>query len=67
MRSHIGWRGNEAFFIRVWRPLLSICVLKTLRGSSKGESPKRTIYVNGRLGPLQDFFDMMNVLKDKLR
>ena len=28
VRSHIGWRGNESFLIRVWKPLPSICVSK---------------------------------------
>ena len=42
---------NEAFFIRVWKPLPSRHVLKTLRGSSKGKALKRTI--GGGLGPLQ--------------
>ena len=23
VRSYIGWRGDETFFIRVWKPLLS--------------------------------------------
>ena len=37
VRSHIGWGGDEAFFIRVWKPLLSRRVLKTLKGSPKGK------------------------------
>ena len=37
MRSHIGWEKNEASFIRVWKPLPSRLVLKTLRGSPKGK------------------------------
>ena len=28
VRSHIGWRGNEAFLISVWKPLSSRRVLK---------------------------------------
>ena len=47
MRSHIGWRG-EAFFIRVWKSLPSIHVLKTLR-----ESSKKTISASGGIGLLQ--------------
>ena len=39
---------NETFFIRVWIPLLSRRVLKTLKGS-----PKRTISANDGLGRLQ--------------
>jgi len=31
---------NEAFFIRVWKPLPSKCILKTLRGSSKGKAQR---------------------------
>ena len=29
-------KGNKVFFVRVWKPLPSRRVLKTLRGSSKG-------------------------------
>ena len=43
---------NEAFCIRVWKPLPSRRVLKTLRGSPKGKA-LRTISANGKLGPLQ--------------
>ena len=28
VRSHIDWRGNEAFLIRMWKPLPSRYVLK---------------------------------------
>ena len=52
--SHIDWRGervptrmlspeegeNEALFIRVWKPLPSIRVLKTLRGSRKEKAQR---------------------------
>ena len=31
---------NEAFFIRVWKPLASRRVLKTLRGSPKGKTER---------------------------
>ena len=31
---------NETFFIRVWKPLSSKHVLKTLKGSSKGKTQK---------------------------
>ena len=34
---------NETFFIRVWKPLPSICVLKLERKSER-ERPKRTIF-----------------------
>ena len=33
-------KENEAFFIRVWKPLLSRRVLKTLRGSPKGKAQR---------------------------
>ena len=39
---------NETLFIRVWKPLPSRHVLKTLR-----ESSKRTISASDGLGPLQ--------------
>ena len=68
VRSHIDWREervlartlsptlvgeeNEAFLIRVWKSLPSKHVLKTLRGSVKWKSPKRTISVSGGLGRL---------------
>ena len=39
---------NETTFIRVWKPLLSKRVLKTMRGSLK-----MTISASGGLGPLQ--------------
>ena len=41
--------GNETFFIRVWKPLPSRRILKTLRGNPK-ESLKRTISASGGLG-----------------
>ena len=44
VRSHIGWEENETFFVRVWKPLPSKCVLKTLT--------KRTIFASGGLGPI---------------
>ena len=47
MRSHVGW-GGETFFIRMWKLLPSIRILKTLR-----ESPNRTISARGGLGLLQ--------------
>ena len=31
---------NETFFIRLWKPLSSIRVLKTLRGSPKGKAQR---------------------------
>ena len=42
-RSYIGWRGNEALLIRMWKPLPSRCVLKTLRGSPKEKSKEDNI------------------------
>ena len=40
VRSHISWGGDETFFIRVWKPLPSKRILKTLRRSSKGKAQK---------------------------
>ena len=52
VRSHISWGEerlwdpisvaweNETFFVRVWKPLPSKRVLKTLRGSSKGKAQR---------------------------
>ena len=40
VRSHISWgvgEVNETFFIRVWKPLPSRCVLKTLREAQRGQ------------------------------
>ena len=48
VRSRIGWEENKTFFIRVWKPLTSRRILKTLRGS-----PKRTISASGELELLQ--------------
>ena len=42
-------RRTKTPFIRAWKPLPSRRVLKTLRGSPKGESPKRTIFASGGL------------------
>ena len=28
VRSHVGWRGNKTFLIKVWKPLPRKCVLK---------------------------------------
>ena len=47
----IGWRG-ERIFIKVWKPLPSIRVLKPCVEARKGE-PKRTISTNIGLGLLQ--------------
>ena len=45
---------NETFFIRVWKPLPSRCVLKTLRGSLKGKAHKgQYLLAVGELGLLQ--------------
>ena len=44
---------NGTFFIRVWKPLPSKCILKNLEGKSERESPKRTISTSGGLGLLQ--------------
>ena len=43
---------NEAFFIRVWKPLHSKCFLKTLKGSPKGKTQSGQ-YLLARLEPLQ--------------
>ena len=40
MKFHIGWRGNEAFLVRVWKPLPNRRVLKTLRESPKGKAQR---------------------------
>ena len=40
VRFHVGWGGKEAFFIRVWKPLPSRHVLKTLKGSPEGKTQK---------------------------
>ena len=51
VRSHIGWRGERSiFFIRVWKPILSRHVLKTLRGSSEGKAQRRQYLLAVRLG-----------------
>ena len=41
VRSHIGWEENETPFIRMWKPLPSRRVLKTLRRSPKGKTQRR--------------------------
>ena len=40
VRSHICWRGEQSIFIRVWKPLPSRRVLKTLRGSLEGKTQR---------------------------
>ena len=40
---------NETFLIRVWKPLRSRRVLKTVRGSPKGKTQRLTISASGRL------------------
>ena len=35
---------NETFFIKVWKPVPSICILKILKGSPKGKAQRRDIY-----------------------
>ena len=47
MRSHIGLGVNEVFFIRVWKPLPSICVL---RGSLGGKTQKGQYLLGVGLG-----------------
>ena len=49
VRSHIGWRGERNIPIRVWKPLPSRRVLKTLREFL----PKETIFASGGFGLLQ--------------
>ena len=44
---------TETFFIRVWKPLLSRCVLKTVRLTALRNGPKRIISASGGLGLLQ--------------
>ena len=43
---------NETFCIRVWKPLPSRRILKTLRGSPE-KNPKGTISASGNLRPFQ--------------
>ena len=42
--------GNEAFFIRMWKPLPSRHVLKTLRGSPKGKAERGQYLLTVSLG-----------------
>ena len=51
--SHIGWGEDKTPSIKVWKPLSSRRVLKTLEGKPERESQKRTISASGGLGPLQ--------------
>ena len=56
MRYHIGWRGKRNILIRVWKPLPSKRVLKTLRRSPKGKAKEdnmKTVSASCRLGLLQ--------------
>ena len=53
VRSHIGWRGERSIPYKGVETSPSIRVLKTLRGSPKGKSPKRTIFGSGGLELLQ--------------
>ena len=46
-------KENEAFLIRVWKPLPSRRVLKSFEGKPERESLKRTISAIGGLGLLQ--------------
>ena len=56
MRPHTSVRvENESFFIRVWKPLPSIRVLKILRKNSK-----RTVFTSGGLGLLQMVSELDN-------
>ena len=51
-KSSVG-EENEAFFIRVWKPLPSRRNLKTFEEKPETENAKRTIFVSGGLRRLQ--------------
>ena len=38
VRSHVDWRRDKAFFIRMWKPLSNKRILKILKGSLKGKT-----------------------------
>ena len=40
LRSHIGWKGERNILNKVWKPLPSRRVLKTLRGSTKRKAQR---------------------------
>ena len=50
MRSHIGWRGNETFLIRMWK---SFPIVKIVRFPVIRNEPKWTISASSELGLLQ--------------
>ena len=61
--------GNETFFIRVWKPLLSRHVLKTLDGMFERESPRKTIFASGELELFEkgvDFFPVHSIWSGRL-
>ena len=45
--------GNEVFLIRVWKPLPSRRILKTVSLTTVHNGPKQTISASGELGLLQ--------------
>ena len=53
MRSHVSWGRERNTLKMVWKLVLSRHVLRVLRGSSRGKSPKRTISGSSGLGLLQ--------------
>ena len=60
VRSHIGWGGERAFFIRVWKSLPSRCVLKTLRGNPKGKAQRGQYLL--AVGSGRYSFSLLNLL-----
>ena len=68
VRSHIGWRCERNFFIRVWRPLHNRYVLKILKGSSKVEVLKgRYLLTVGLIMYTKRSFKYTSDLSEKLR
>ena len=52
MRSHIAWRGNKIFLIRVWKSFSSNA-FKIMRLTTIRNRPKQTISTNSEFGLLQ--------------
>ena len=50
VRSHIGWGGERNIPYKVWKPLPSRSILKTLRGSPKEKAQRRQYLLAVRLG-----------------
>ena len=48
VRFYIGWSGERNNFIRVWKPLRDICILKALR--ERGKTKKRQYLLAVGLG-----------------